>query len=199
METTSQKRAREIMGCNFFGIEEAIKHFEVNPSRQQLATLSEVPYSEAVLEELKNTHVLVAVFPLSILDIRGNVRVGLFYEQSWYDNESFAKENGEAGWHLVRKTEVQGSTSKNWNEQCLLLGKDDEVPTARVITYTIIGHYLATGERLFEQLYVRTLSVDSNGYRVYLKCFGLEGLSVHDWWDDDRSVGLGVASARKSN
>lgn len=30
--TTSQKCAREIMGKNFFGIEEAIKHFGVNPT-----------------------------------------------------------------------------------------------------------------------------------------------------------------------
>jgi hypothetical protein len=32
--STSQKRAREIMGRNFFGVEEAIKHFGVNPSCQ---------------------------------------------------------------------------------------------------------------------------------------------------------------------
>jgi len=29
--TTSRKRAREIMGKNFFGVEETIRHFGVNP------------------------------------------------------------------------------------------------------------------------------------------------------------------------
>ena len=77
--TTSQKRAREIMGKNFFGVEEAIKHFGVNPTRQQLAALSEIPFSEAVLEQSKDTHILVAVFPLSILEIRGKVERKLFY------------------------------------------------------------------------------------------------------------------------
>ena len=52
--TTSQKRAREIMGRNYFGIEEAIRHFRVNPSRQQLAALAEVPFTEATLEELRH-------------------------------------------------------------------------------------------------------------------------------------------------
>jgi hypothetical protein len=67
--TTSQKRAREIMGRNMFGVEEAIRHFGVTPSRQQIAGLSEIPFSETTLEQCKETHVLVAVF-LSLLKIQ---------------------------------------------------------------------------------------------------------------------------------
>ena len=196
--TTSQKRAREIMGKNFFGVEEAIKHFGVNPTRQQLAALSEIPFSEAVLEQSKNTHVLVAVFPLSILEIRGKADSKLFYSQDWYNKESFAKERGEVTWQLVRKTPVDNSTSKNWQEQQALITEDDEVPTARVMIYTIIGHYLATGERLFEHIYVRTSSVDSDGFRVFVGYFGSNGLSVNLWWDDLRDDYIGVSSARKS-
>ena len=47
--TTSQKRAREIMGRNMFGIEEAIKHFGVNPTRQQVAALADIPFAERPL------------------------------------------------------------------------------------------------------------------------------------------------------
>ncbi|OGZ20684.1 MAG: hypothetical protein A2654_00105 [Candidatus Nealsonbacteria bacterium RIFCSPHIGHO2_01_FULL_43_31] len=195
--TTNQKRAREIMGRNFFGVEEAIKHFGVNPTRQQLAALSEIPFSEAVLEQSKDTHVLVAVFPLSILEIRGKVDSKLFYDQSWYNKESFAKERGEVNWQLVRKTPVDNSTSKNWLEQQVMLGKDDEVPTAQVMIYTIIGHYIATGERLFENTYVRTSSVDSGGRRVGVGVFGSEGLGVDSWWDGYRVGDIGVSSARK--
>ncbi|MEK7067597.1 MAG: hypothetical protein AAB956_01225, partial [Patescibacteria group bacterium] len=101
-------RAREIMGHNFLGVEEAIQHFGVNPTQKQLAALAEVPYPESVLEELKHSHVLVAVFPLSILDIRGKVASDkcLFYEQDWYNQQAFAKETGETGWQLVAKTPV---------------------------------------------------------------------------------------------
>src|SRR5262249_53752582 len=147
--TTSQKRAREIMSRNFFGVEEAIKHFGVNPTRQQTAMLSEVPFSEEVLTACKDTHILVAVFPISILEIRGRVDRKLFYshEDAWYNKQAFAKDKGETAWALIRKTPVPNSTSKTWPEQQALLTKDEETPTARVMVYTIIGHYLATGER----------------------------------------------------
>ncbi len=197
--STSQKRAREIMGRNFFGIEEAIKHFGVNPSRAQLAYLAEVPFTEEVLESVKDTHVLVVVFPMSILDIRGKVERKLFYscEYSWYNKEAFAKDRGEIGWRLVRKTPVPDSTNKNWDEQQALLDKSEETPSAQVMVYTIVGHYLATGERLFEKVYVRTSSVGSDGHRVYVGSFA-KGLHINNWWDDDRSDNLGVSSARKS-
>ena len=195
--TTSMKCAREIMGKNFFGVEEAIKYFGVNPTSRQLAALSEIPFSEAVLEELKDTHILVAVFPLSVLEIRGKVDSKLFYDQSWYNKESFAKERGEVCWRLVRKTIVDNSTNKTWSEQQSLIGKDEEIPSARVMTYAIIGHYLATGERLFGNIYRRTSSLDSDGYHVSVGRFDQHGLHVYYYWDDGRDGGVGLASVRK--
>ncbi|VVB65119.1 Uncharacterised protein [uncultured archaeon] len=197
--TTSQKRAREIMGKNIFGVEEGIKHLGVNPTRQQLAVLSEIPFSDAMLDQSKDTHVLVAVFPLSILEIRGKVARKLFYnhETAWYNEQFFAKEHGEVNWQLVRKTPVDNSTSVNWQEQQALFCKDDIVPTAQVLVYTIIGHLLATGERLVERKYARTSSVDSDGNCVYVSDVGSNGLGISDYWDavgydnEDRS------SARK--
>jgi len=193
--TTSQKRAREIMGKNMFGVEEAIQYFGVNPTRQQTLVFSEIPFSEKMLQKVKDTHVLVAVFPLSVLEIR-KVDSNLFCDQSWYNKESFA-ERSETNWQLVRKTPVDNSTSKNWEEQLALIGEEDEVPTAQVMVYTIIGHYLATGERLFEHIYVRTSSVISDGYRVNVGYFDSDGLDVDDDWDGHRFGSLGVSSARK--
>ena len=196
--STSQKRAREIMGKNIFGVEEAIAHFGVNPSKQQTAYLAEVPFAESVLEACKNTHVLVAVFPLSLLDIRGACKdQGLFYNQDWYNKQSFAKEKGEVGWQLIRKTPVSDSTSKTWDEQNKLLGKDDEVPSVRAVVYTMVGHYKAQNERLFEKVWVRCSDLDSGGSRVYVGVFDAMGLLVNSYWDDIRHVYLGLASARK--
>ena len=199
--STSQKLAREIMGTNFFGIEEAIKHFGVNPSKQQLAYLAEVPFSEEVLNASKDTHILVAVFPLSILHIRGHARKQsdrtLFYDQDWYNGQSFAKEKGEVGWQLVRKEPVANSTSKNWNEQQALLSKDEETPKAQVVIYTMIGHFLATGERLFEKVYVRCSDLGSYGSRVCVGVFGDEGLYVFYWDDYVRFGVVGLSASRK--
>ena len=196
--STSQKRAREIMGKNFFGVEEAIAHFGVNPSKQQSAYLAEIPFAESVLEACKNTHVLVAVFPLSLLDMRGICKdQGLFYNQDWYNKQGFAKEKGEVGWQLIRKTPVDDSTSKTWDEQNKLLSKDEEVPSVRAVVYTMVGHYKATDERLFEKVWVRCSDLDSDGYRVYVGYFDAKGLYVHNDWDGNRDDHLGSAPARK--
>ena len=198
--------AREIMGQNFFGIEEAIKHFGINPSKQQLAALAEVPFSEEILAACKNTHVLVAIFPLSILDIRDRVvkitlpnEQRLLANQDWYNKRAFAKDCGEIGWHLIRKTAVSDSTNKNWAEQQGLLTQDEETPNACVMVYTIVGHCLATGEQLFKGLYVRTSSVDSDGAHVDVGYFPSDGLLLNYGWDADRRSSLGLASSRKSN
>ena len=197
--TTMQKLAREIMGKNYFGIEEGAQYFGVKPTRTQLSALTEVPLTEAELRECKDTHVLVAVFPLSVLEIRGKVERSLFYnrEDAWYNKQAFAKDKGEAHWQLVRKTPVENSTNKTWQDQQALLAKNEETPTAQVMTYTIIGHYLATGIRLFENVYVRCSDVDSGGSRVYVGFFGSGGFGIGDGSDGDRDDGLGLSSARK--
>lgn len=97
---------------------------------------------------------------------------------------------------MVRKTPIVNSMIKDWNEQCALLAKNEEGVTTRVMVYTIIGHYLATGERLFDETYVRC-SDFSNGLRVYVGCFDSNGLCISrdpDYW---RSPILGLASARR--
>ncbi len=199
--STSQELACEIMGKNFFGIGEALKHFGVNPTKQQLVYLDEVPFSEEVLKSCKDTHVLVAVFPLSILDIRGIAKKQsdrtLFYSQDWYDKQAFAKDKGEVGWQLVRKEPIANSTSKTWNDQQALLSKDEETPTARIVVYTMVGHLLATGERLFEKIYVRCVDLDSDGRRVGVGYFDAKGLYVSYWYDDSRDDYIGVSAARK--
>ncbi|MCR4334883.1 MAG: hypothetical protein NUV47_04135, partial [Patescibacteria group bacterium] len=199
--STSQKLAREIMGTNYFGIEEAIRHFGVNHSKQQLAYLSEVPFSEEVLKSCKDTHILVAVFPLSILDIRGIVKKQsdqtLFYSQDWYDKQAFAKDKGEVGWQLVRKEPIANSTSKTWNEQQELLSKDEETPTARIMVYTMVGLFLATEERLLEKVYARCVDLGSDGHRVHVGGFDAKGLFIGGWSDDYRHDSIGLSAARK--
>lgn len=200
--STSQTRAHEIMGSNMFGVEEAIKHFGVNPSKQQLAYLADVPFTEAVLEACKTTHVLVAVFPMSLLDIRGACKgtAGLFYDQDWYNKQAFAKERGEVGWYLVRKTPIDDSLSKTWDEQQALLTQDEEPPTIRVLVYTMIGHFKATEKRLFEMLYVRCPDVDMNDNRVVVGHLDAKGLRIRCLvWDYHRESIMGLASARKTD
>ncbi len=154
--TTSQMRAREIMGRNMFSIGEAIKCFRIKPSKKQLDALATVPFTETTLEECRGTHILVAVFPLPIRKIRSRSGSRLFYEPAWHSSlRQFMRSKGDVSWHLIRKTPVENSIGKTWEDQQALLSDKELVPAVRVMVYTIIGYYLATGEPLFQEHYVR--------------------------------------------
>lgn len=169
--TTSQTDARKIMGKNFFGIEEAVTHFGVDVTGRELALLADVPFSEEKLKACSDTRVLVACFPLSIIDIRDIARKvervdrPLLSMQAWYERQKFALEKGEIGWQLVRKVPIVGL-------------KDEEAPKARVLVYTIVGHYLMTGERLLKTNYIRCADLDSMECRIFVGRFDATGLHI---------------------
>lgn len=198
--SVSQETARAIMGKNYLGVDQSIQHLKAMPSKADLRALEEVPFAENVLEACKDTHILVVVLPLSILDIQGRVDRSLFYfkNDQWYRKESFAKDKGQAHWALVRKDTVPNSTSKSWQEQQSLLGTDDETPTARVLVYTVILTFLATGVKLLPNIYARVSDPVSISCRVLVGYFGVDGLRVdYGFWGGDCDVRIGVSSSRK--
>lgn len=181
--TTSQKVAREIMGENFLGIEEASQHFGVKFGKE-LARFDEIPFPEAVLEECKDTHILFAGFPLTILAVRSKVLRDLFWQHkyAWYNKQAFAKkEKVGLRWYLIRKDIVPESTSKTYQEQLAMLSEDEEVPKACEVVYMTILYFLATGTRLFGSIYARCQDESASGYRVSVGRF--DGLVVYDWYD----------------
>jgi hypothetical protein len=201
--TPSQIRAREIMGRNFLGVEEAMRHYGEQFTEEQLAALAEVPFSEAVLEECKNTHVLVAGFPISILDIRAkapNKKPKTFYsyKDARYNNQAFAtNEKVNVRWYLVRKEAVADSTYKTYDKQKALLSEHEEVPRACELVYAVVLYFLAADERLFPNIYVRCSDVSSGGDRVYVGYFDSDGLRVGYWGDYHHYDYIGLAASRK--
>lgn len=190
--------ARAIMGKNFFGVVDAEMYFAIRPSPEELAIFAQIPFTEKTLESVKDSHILVAVLPMSINDIRGKVKRELFFnhEDPWYKEEQFAKRRGQAGWHLVKKTTPIDSALKAWDEQQQLLGKNEYTPTARIVVYTIIGHYLTEGVRLFDTLFVRCADVDSFGERVFVGGLDPQWLHIDGRLDGNRYPMVGVSSAR---
>ncbi len=200
--TDSQQEAKAIMGNNFFGPEEAAKHFGARWTQDQLDALATVPFSKEALEACKDTHVLVAGYPMTLLQVRGKANKAkkgkLFYTTTggWYESEAFAKKTKvEVRWYLIRKKPVDNSTNKSWVDQQALL-KDETTPTACVMVYTIIGHFLNTGERLFENIYVRCSNIDSDGIRVLVGRFGASGLFVGGFAGDGCGSFLGLSASR---
>jgi hypothetical protein len=197
--TINQKNARAIMGKNFLGAEEAIERFKLQLSDQDINRLKEIPFSESVLREYKNTHILVADCGLSIVGVKTRVDRNLFYskEDAWYTNQAFAQKESKPIWRLIRKDIVANSTNKTWPQQQSLLTEGEETPEARAMVYTIILNYLVNGNRLFPNIYARCSDLDSDGGRVDVGYFDSDGLYVNDHSDDDYYGDLGLAAARK--
>ncbi len=169
--------ARDIMGPNFLGISEAVKHFKIDPTAEQFEALDKIPLSDENLRKFRNTHILVADFGLSIYEIRKLVDKTLFpHEDIIFNSEKFAKEKSKPQWRLICKDLVPNSTSIKWpgNQDKLPLDSAEE-NSARALVYIIILNYLATGEYMLERVYARTGTLISNGCTVFLGDFGRNG------------------------
>jgi hypothetical protein len=173
----------------------------VQYSEEQRAVLEDIPFSEEVLRSCQGTHILFPGFKLSIAEMRKKFP-DLFYGKAgnaWWDAQAFATtERVPPRWYLLRKEPVPGSFNKTWKEQQLLLPADEETPRTCEVIYGMLLHFLVTGERFFPDCYVRTADVDVGGGRVGIGVFGAGGLSVYNYWDDDRHDDLGVAARRQS-
>ena len=112
-------------------------------------------------------------------------------------SQMYVNDIGGVGWYLVRKTPVEGSLNQTWSEQEALIGEANRVTSARVMVYSIIGHFIATGERLFNGIFLRTSS-GQHGARVQVS-FDSTGLQFGDFgWDDNGRFGhVGMACDRK--
>jgi hypothetical protein len=204
---TSHDAARAIMGNNFFGVEEAIKYLKVNPSRQALAYLAEIPFTEEVLRSVQKTHVLVAVFPISLYDLRDVCKKDgdpvSYWERWWLSPEGrhpwdqaalIGRAQCHIGWRLISKTPVEPPRERSWWSKPFT-AKEEEifraVPDMATVLYSIVAHYKATGERLFESCFVKCLSRPF-GDTPFIGYFSKEGFtfSYGNWGEESKNWGL---------
>lgn len=138
--SVSQRRAREIMGENMLGVDEAAASFALEPSMESLLALNEVPFSSWTLRWVRRTHILVAVLPISIAEMERTAKLGnkkLFHHSLDADNP-FIVSAGGASWCLIRRSLIKGSSGKGWQPNLLPWG--EEAPPARVVVYaTLLG------------------------------------------------------------
>lgn len=195
--------AQSILGADFITPEEVTK---ARPSIvytvEQITAIAESLPAEDVLKWCKDNGYAVMPAPptaMSTLDVR-EIQFTHFYSKTggWYADQKFAREDKTSfGWLLIKKTPVQNSTSKTWNEQGKLLSALEKVPNAAEMCWFITTYFEVRGVRLFEGIYVRTSSLVSDGYRVFVGFFDSDGLLVNVYWDDDRHDSFGLSAARK--
>jgi hypothetical protein len=201
--TLDHSVAKSILGADFITPEEVTK---ARPSIvytvEQITALAESLPSEDILKWLKDNGYAVMPAPpqaMSLLDVREMESLH-FYKKTggWHVDKKFAHEDKTSqGWLAIKKTPVSNSTSKNWNEQNKLLSERERVPNAAEMSWFITTYFEVRGARLFENVYVRTSSLDSDGNRVFVGRFDAKGLYVDSYWDDYRIGSLGLSSGRK--
>ena len=120
----------------------------------------------------------------------------IFYPQTWYDNEPFAKLQEPPGYRQLQMRAAQDSFGKIFAKQKALVPPDAEIPTARAILMGVVIHFLATGERLVSDHWVRCADQTLCGGLVIVGDFGPHGIDV-DTTGHGRSGDLGVVLSRK--
>lgn len=200
--------AAKIMGKNFFGQEDACELFGVPLHHVRFGpTHFGIPWSERTLDACKDTHLLAAACPLSMVDMHWieQIRTGntpspaRFCLPGTYGREAFATQMGGFSWQLIRKNPVARSGDRGLSEQQELLLANEETPSARVLVYALLGYQLKTGERLFPlgRTAFRSSDTDSDGRSVCV-VFELNGtIRLASAGMNEKFTTLGLAAARK--
>jgi len=215
--TTSQKRARKIMGRNFFGVEEWSSLYGVNFSNKQICEAAEFPWSEDVLnapcpfykgKSIKETHFAFLGLdafkskPLTILkwqELHPDSGQPKFYSYTdWYIKEKFGNET-TCGfrWYLMPLGIVPKSTDRTYQKQIAMLPADYEVPLAIEEVTKVILYYRKNGVYLNPTSRGRCQDLTSRGYRVSVGEFVSWGLVVGICRDNVRDWDIGLAASRK--
>ena len=195
-----------ILGDDFLSPGDVSKAYGFSYSGDQRTDLAEtVPDFETLMWLRTNGYMLLATPPseMNLLHVR-DLDNQLFYSKSegWYaeGQHTFSREDVvKAGqWLMVRKEPYANSRKKTWDEQKNLLTDVEHVPNAPEVSYAVTAYYKVRDVYLLKGVYVRTSSVDADGDRVVVGNGGVDGLLVHNDYDDDRDDSIGVSSSRKN-
>ncbi len=190
----------QLLGGDFHGPDQARKFF--GGRMNQKCFQPSVVFDAEEVRAHKGTHVLVAAPRISVMGVHAKAaQFFLSKEDPWFGESNQRRaftdaKIAEADWYWHTKEAVPSSTSVVWDQQLGMVWPPDFVPEANLSVYVYALHKLATGERLFRQLWVRVSSVSADGYRVGLHGYS-DGLYVSRW-SDDAGSDVGVAAARKA-
>lgn len=136
-------------------------------------------------------------FPgLSLLEIYKDNKDIWHPGNDWFKDGNFSKEKVPAGKWEVSLEPVENSTDKTWAEQQSLIPPKGYVPPAAVLVYAICEYYKQKDKHALSDLWLRTSSLDADGYHVYVGVRS-ECVNVYSSWDSRRDSYLGLASAWK--
>jgi hypothetical protein len=136
---------------------------------------------------------------MSLIDVR-NIQPTYFPPGMgmWYSCYDFPyTDETSFGWLAIKKTPVEDSTKKEWEEQSKLLSAVEYVPNTAEMSWFITTYLAVRDIRLFKNAYVRTSSLNWDNNHVLVGGFVATGLNVNEFWDYYCDEAIGVSTARK--
>ena len=215
----SQKKARAIMGENFWGPEEWFAKYGVKFTKEQIDQIENFPWDENILnsrcqfcgELVKDCHFAFLGInqindeDLTILKWRkiySESERPKFYSYEndvWYANEKFATTTTMPfKWHLLHKNKVPQSNDKTFRGQSEMLGTYYEVPNAITeVTKNILLFHKTKGVAN-ESRYTRARDITNNGGgRIIVSGCNLSGIRIFFYSGDYYSPDFYIAASRK--
>ncbi len=199
MKNEKYELVRNILGEDFISPEDVMHSCkEITYSNEQLAHFSKTVPTQEILQWCRdNNFILIAGpnRPISLIEVREiNNKYFRRKEKAWYTNQKFSnEENVEPKWYMIRKYAAPYSTFKNWKEQELLISNDKFVPNAPEFVWAITIYRDLRGIYLFNEISIRTSSLDNDKDNVAIGLFNKEGLIVAGVRNYCRSKTLGIA------
>ncbi len=223
VEGMAARIAREILGCNMFGVEDWQAMYGVKFTKKQIRDAGKFPWSEDVLNGpcpfnkgklVKDTHFAfmgltgINGSPLTVkkwmeLHPATGQPKFCFNADPWHAGQPHTDEaTMELRWYLLLKEIVPGSTDKTLEQQVVMLPEEYEVPSTIAEVTKDILVLRKTNVRpnpsrwaACKERTIKTSKVDK-GLVSCVGCFGGDGLRV-GFWNGDSRYNVGVGASRK--
>lgn len=134
--------------------------------------------------------------PMSLIDIY-SLEPKLFHRKGCYSQDFSRAQKTVPGWIAIKKTPIEGSTNRKWQDQQKRLLGSERVPNTAEASWLITTFLKVRGVRLFETIFVRTSSFLSPHGRVCVGEFDTGGLRIFGFKDDLSDPRLGLLAARE--
>ena len=184
-EFIDYKTASMIMGLNVIGPKELDSIEQIKFSINNFNP--KIPFSEDILKHKKEDYILVMGVskftdgrPVTIRNLQvifgknPDEMEPCFYNQDWYNNETFIDKPMENKWFFIRKKVYEESRAV----QPQILLKNHSFPTAICCTYAFFTAWLTLGIRLWYHDFVWCSDTDHNGDRIYVgKYHDVDGIN----------------------
>jgi hypothetical protein len=154
----TEHEASLIMGRNFFGVDQGIDHLHSIPDERNIGLLAKIPFSRELLQSCSKTHMLVAVPPVSIMDMKDMIGSPVLNFEFCTESDSapFLLDKDSASWQLILKWCIPWSLGTTHNEQLRLAGAVEKIPVARDLMYALaVNTILHPDEKFTDPLFMR--------------------------------------------